>query len=393
MKLYKRPDSADIWHFDATIDGHRQRGTTRERDPKKALKVAKRILSGKPLKRPVVTVQGALDAYVEHLRLEGKASAHEALSIANKLLGRGSFAKRERFRIEPNRPLLKVTGADVMALRTARLREGNGMQTIAHELKMLRAALYHARRCGHQIPTLEWRVPTPRFKTRWLSIEEWRAVHSELDPYRPVAVRQSLKPEKAPRPPQPPNPTLAAKRHQAQDLFVALTLCGGRWSEVTRLTVDQLQPNGTIRLYGYKTQRERLVPCPAPMAEALKRRKAMAEAAATVHLFPANAKDGSQRWSGAIKRAFRRAGVNAPHLVERHGRVTIHSLRHTFASWLLQNGMNLSEVQDLLGHETLQMTRRYAHLATGAAVERAKGTLEALFAGAKRGCSTAAEDG
>ena len=173
---------------------------------------------------------------------------------------------------------------------------------------------------------------------------------------------------------------LTAKRYQAQDLFVALTLCGGRWGEVVRLTVDQLQANGTIRLYGYKTGRERLVPCPAPMAAGLKRRRTAADEAGSIHLFPAVGKDGSQRWSGAIKRAFQRAGVNAPHLVERHGRATIHSLRHTFASWLLQNGMNLSEVQDLLGHETLQMTRRYAHLAAGAAVEKAAETLEALLA-------------
>ena len=362
MKLYKRPDSPDTWHFDATIGGQRRRGTTGQQDPKKALKAAKRILSGKPLRPRTVTLQDALHAYAEHLQLEGKSSAPEASSLANKLLGRGSFAGRGRFKIEPRRPLMTLTGADLMALRTARMREGNGKQTIAHELKMLRAALYHARRCGHPIPAIEWKVPAARFKTRWLSMKEWQAVYAQLDPQRPVAVRQSLKPGRPWHGPLPPSPMLAAKRHQAQDLFVALTLCGG------------------IRLYGYKTQRERIVPCPAPMAEALRRRRAAAEAAQTVYLFPANGKDGAQRWSGAIRRAFDRAGVNAPHLVERHGRATIHSLRHTFASWLLQNGMNLAEVQDLLGHETMQMTRRYTHLAAGAAVEKAAGKLEAIFA-------------
>ena len=34
----------------------------------------------------------------------------------------------------------------------------------------------------------------------------------------------------------------------------------------------------------------------------------------------------------------------------------------TFASWLLQNGADLSAVQDMLGHKTIAMTRRYAHL-------------------------------
>lgn len=38
-------------------------------------------------------------------------------------------------------------------------------------------------------------------------------------------------------------------------------------------------------------------------------------------------------------------------------------LRHTFASWLVQRGRSLKEVQDALGHRTLGMTLRYSHLA------------------------------
>ncbi|MFI6207650.1 tyrosine-type recombinase/integrase [Streptomyces sp. NPDC051041] len=39
-----------------------------------------------------------------------------------------------------------------------------------------------------------------------------------------------------------------------------------------------------------------------------------------------------------------------------------HSMRHICASWLVQKGVSLHEVQHLLGHESFQTTQRYAHL-------------------------------
>src|SRR3990167_8546654 len=39
-----------------------------------------------------------------------------------------------------------------------------------------------------------------------------------------------------------------------------------------------------------------------------------------------------------------------------------HYLRHTFASHLAMSGVDLMTIKDLLGHKTIQMTQRYAHL-------------------------------
>ncbi len=48
---------------------------------------------------------------------------------------------------------------------------------------------------------------------------------------------------------------------------------------------------------------------------------------------------------------------------DRRQRVVLHTLRHTFASWLVQMGTPLYTVSKLMGHSSLKMTERYAHLA------------------------------
>lgn len=54
-----------------------------------------------------------------------------------------------------------------------------------------------------------------------------------------------------------------------------------------------------------------------------------------------------------FKAVLKKAGV-------RNG--CLHTLRHTFASYLVMSGVDLRTVQELLGHSTIQMTERYSHL-------------------------------
>jgi len=71
-----------------------------------------------------------------------------------------------------------------------------------------------------------------------------------------------------------------------------------------------------------------------------------------------------------VKRSFptacRRAGLKD---------FRFHDLRHTFASHLVMNGVNLKTVQQLLGHRDIRMTLRYSHLSREH-VHAAVGTLD-----------------
>lgn len=59
---------------------------------------------------------------------------------------------------------------------------------------------------------------------------------------------------------------------------------------------------------------------------------------------------------------------------DRRDKVVFHSLRHSYASWLVQEGVDLYVVKDRLGHSTMAMTERYSHLAP----ENSKRTVKIL---------------
>jgi integrase len=372
MKLYRRPEST-LWYADVVhpVTGariRRQLGTDNKKAATAALTALMADLQSEAAAalggRRAITLEQALALYVQSLESEGKASASGTKATTLKTVGRNPN-KPGLFALSPTMWLHDLTTADCERLVQARRAEGMAPQTIAHELKHVKAASRYVAVLKYRTPELlleatsrnPWRRPKVPVKTRWLAPEEYRRLHTALDPYRDVVGRGG----------KPQRITEAQRELMREPLefMVVLSLTGARTGEINRLRWDQIDTETwkAIRLWGNKGKKERLVPVTAAVAKVLQRRFTVRDPKQTL-VFPGRYGDARQGSCLAILRAIQRCGLNAePEIVARHGKATAHSLRHSFASWLIQDGAGLAEVQDVLGHSTIQMTRRYAHLA------------------------------
>lgn len=145
-----------------------------------------------------------------------------------------------------------------------------------------------------------------------------------------------------------------------RDTAILETLYGAglRISELVGLDVDDLDlEEGSVRVIG-KGNKERLVPLGRYALQALdayltRARPGLARPGSKGALF-LNQRGGRltrQGCSMILKQATKRAGLNI--------RVTPHSLRHSFATHLLEGGADVRVVQELLGHASVSTTQIY----------------------------------
>lgn len=141
-----------------------------------------------------------------------------------------------------------------------------------------------------------------------------------------------------------------------------LYACGLRVSELVGLRIDQLGLNqGIVRVTG-KGGKERLVPMGEEALDWLSRymrsaRQDLLRGQASDVLFPSNRSRAMTRqtfWY-RIKIYGERADIK--------GQLSPHTLRHAFATHLLNHGADLRVVQMLLGHSDLSTTQIYTHVA------------------------------
>ena len=125
--------------------------------------------------------------------------------------------------------------------------------------------------------------------------------------------------------------------------FQLAFFCGLRISEVIKLQPDDIDFNrNTIFIRAGKGKKDRYVPIPKNFKNTLKR---------NISLFPIPV--GIR----ALQRAINRISMKT---IGR--RIHFHTLRHSCATHYLSNGMNLREVQILLGHSRIDTTQIYTHI-------------------------------
>jgi len=145
------------------------------------------------------------------------------------------------------------------------------------------------------------------------------------------------------------------KRNRA--LFTLLYGCGLRIEEALSLTITNLPRDDYVRVIG-KGNKERQVPVlkivDDMLADYLKACPYPQSPERAVFL----GSRGKKLNQGVAQKAMRdiRRALDLPETA------TPHALRHSFATHLLQNGANLREIQEMLGHASLSTTQRYTEI-------------------------------
>jgi site-specific recombinase XerD len=142
---------------------------------------------------------------------------------------------------------------------------------------------------------------------------------------------------------------------------VCLTLiyvCGLRLLEGVRLQVKDIDGGRQLlHISQGKGNKDRYVPLPDPCLKML--RQHWLTHRHPIWLFPSPVGDSQQPMSASgLQRAFRAAVGEAG----MHKKATVHTLRHSYATHLLEAGVNLRIIQSYLGHASPKTTSIYTHL-------------------------------
>lgn len=336
---YRRDDSPLWWISYPSASGARVRESSGTADRKEAaaLEASRRLESHRVKKWGDTPSRTVDEVLLQHFKDTAKAKKHE----------RDKASAAHLVAAWSGRLIHSLDAPDVRAYKDARKAEDKppAEATIAKELMLLSAAIRHCNaEHGWNLPNpIKGRVPQPRKREpRWLTPDEYDSLmkHAKL-------VRRA--------------PHLAD--------FIELGISTGmRRDEMLKLEWSRVDFDRRLIRFGEDDQKKG-VPGSIPMNDTaykvLVRRRAVVKRKTPDSEWVFVNRFGNRL--GAVKTSFREAVKSAG-----LKRVTPHTLRHTFASWLVQADEPMRKVCELCRHEDIRTTMRYAHLAPHSAVESSK---------------------
>lgn len=94
-------------------------------------------------------------------------------------------------------------------------------------------------------------------------------------------------------------------------------------------------------------------------------------------IFPDRHGKKIERISNVFQRTVKGLKLNEG-ITDKRQKVVFHTLRHSYASWLVESGVNLYAVKELMGHRTLSQTERYSHLSENTLQKAVNGLQEKI---------------
>lgn len=164
-----------------------------------------------------------------------------------------------------------------------------------------------------------------------------------------------------------------ASKHLKHRVVLALVYSAGlRSREVINLKISDIDfERMTIHIRQSKYKKDRMVPLSVYMAHGLK--KYIKQDNPETWLFYGNNKNNAYSRNGItwiMRQALKKTQINK--------KVSIHSLRHSYATHLLEDGVNIVTVKNLLGHGDISTTMIYLHVAN-CSIHNVKSPFDTLY--------------
>ncbi len=284
--------------------------------------------------------------FLEHLQGERNLSPHTISAYEGDLLRFLQFLSRDFLGKEPEK--VGPEEVDALAVRSflaALTRQGLGKRSQGRSLSAVRSLFRYACREGILAANPAQAVRTPKFP---------KTLPRHL---RPGEVENLIE---APAAADADDPW--ARRDRA--ILELLYATGLRVGELVSLDWRAVDLSGRVLRVVGKGSKERMVPFGKPAAEALRQWFEVWEAIRAPSSLDGDGepiflnRSGGRLTDRTVRRILDR-WVDAAAVARG---VHPHTLRHTFATHLLENGADLRTIQELLGHSSLSTTQKYTHL-------------------------------